>query len=124
MQSSNDHVWVITDQVMTVHINAMTERILKGVKFRSLIHEKMILSSQVKLSGKNVERRVLSSIPGLVVITEKEALFALLTMDGQLTNSGFFGSDPLFIKWVTDLFLYYWDRTKRGYPQSHADIRS
>lgn len=121
MQSSNDHVWVITDQVMTVHINAMKERISKGVKFRSLIHERMLNSSHVKLIGKNVERRVVSSIPALVVVTEKEAFVSLLTSDGKLDSSGFYGSDQDFIKWVTDLFLFHWDHTKRGYSQIHAN---
>lgn len=117
MRSSNDHVWVITDQVMSVHSNVMTERISKGVKFRSLIHERLIKSSQVKLFGNNVERRVLPSIPGVVVITEKEAAIGLLTMNGKMSHSGFFGSDPSFMKWVTDFFLYYWEQTKRGYPK-------
>ncbi len=117
MRSSNDHVWVITDQVMSVHNNAMMERISKGVKFRSLIHERLAQSSNVKLFGKNVERRVVSSIPALVVITEKEAFIALLTMDGQLTHSGFFGTDTSFTNWVTDFFLYYWNRTKQGYTK-------
>jgi len=114
MHSSDDYVWVITDQAMTVHSNAMIERISKGVKFRSLIHERLIDSSQVRVFGKNVERRVLSSIPALVVITEKEAFFSLLSLDGKLDPSGFFGGDPLFMKWVNDLFLYHWDQTKRG----------
>ena len=121
MCSSNNHVWVITDQVMSVHNNAIMDRISKGVKFRSLIHERLAQSSKVKLFGKNVERRAASSIPALVVITEKEAFIALLTTDGQLTHSGFFGTDPSFTNWVTDFFLYYWEKTK-GYAQSRSDI--
>ena len=97
MRSSEDFVWVITDQAMAVHSNVMAEKISKGVKFRSLIHEK-INSSQVRVFGKNVERRVLSSIPALVVITEKEAFVSLLSIDGKLDPSGFFGADPLFMK--------------------------
>ena len=120
MRSSEDHVWVITDQVMAVHSNVMTEQISKGVKFKSLIHERLIHSSQVKLFGKNVERRILASIPGLFSITEKEALVSLLAMDGKLSPSGFFGSDPLFMKWANDLFLYYWDQANRRYPQSNS----
>jgi len=122
MQSSDDYVWVITDQAMGVHSNVMAERISKGVKFRSLINES-INPSQVRVFGKNVDRRVLSSIPAIVVITEKEAFVSLLSMDGKLDPSGFFGSDPSFVKWVTDLFLHYWDQTKRGYTQSRSDIK-
>ena len=116
MQSSDEYVWVITDQAMSAHSNIMIEQVSKGVKFRSLIHEK-INSGQVRVFGRNVERRVLSTIPALVVITDKEALVSFLSMDGKIDYSGFFGSDPKFMKWITDLFLYYWDQTRRGYPQ-------
>jgi predicted transcriptional regulator len=108
MRSANDHVWAITDQVMDVHSKVMTEQVSKGVKFRSLFPEKLIHSTHGKVSGK-YEKRILTSVPALVVVTEKEAFVALLTMDGNLTHSGFFGTDPVFIKWVADLFLHYWE---------------
>lgn len=116
MQSSDDHVWTMTDQIMTVHENAMKEKISKGIKLRSIVHERLIRSSQVQAFGKNVERRVMASIPGLFSITEKEGFFALLSTDGKLSSSGFFGRDPQFMKWVNDVFLYYWDKTNIGYP--------
>jgi predicted transcriptional regulator len=113
MKSSEDHVWVITDQVMGVHLEVMKERISKGIKFRSLIPPKLVGSTKFKLSGKNVETRVLSAIPGLFSITEKEALIALLSMDGKLTHSCFIGNNPSFIKWANDVYIYYWDKAKR-----------
>ena len=89
INSSDDHVWIITDQVMGVHSNTMAEQLLKGVKFRSLVHERLAGSSLSQV-GTNVERRVLSSIPGIFAITEKEAFVELLTMDGKLDGIGFF----------------------------------
>ena len=116
MRSSEDHVWVITDQVMSVHSGVMIERLSKGVNFKSLIHERLVDSPQVRLFGENVDRKILSSIPGLFSITEKEALVALLSLDGKLDHVGFFGSDPSFMNWANDLFLYYWNQAKRQYP--------
>jgi predicted transcriptional regulator len=120
MQSSDDHVWTITDQIMAVHENAMKEKISKGIKLRSIVHERLIRSSQVQVFGKNVERRVIASVPGLFSITEKEAFFALLSIDGKLSSSGFFGNDPQFMKWVNDVFLYYWDKTSISYPRTNT----
>ena len=117
MKLSDDYVWVLTDQAMTTHSDVMNEKILKGIKFRSLIHERLVNSSQVRVFGKNVERRLLSSIPALVVVTEKEAFFSFLSMDGKIDPSGFFGTDPIFMKWVVDFYLYNWDLTNRKYPQ-------
>lgn len=111
MRTAKDHVWAITDQVMDVHSKIMTEQVSKGVEFRSLFPEKLIHSTHIKVSGK-YEKRMLTSMPGLVVITEKEAFVSLLTLDGKLSHEGFFGNDISFIKWATDLFLHYWHTSK------------
>jgi predicted transcriptional regulator len=41
-------------------------------------------------------------------------------MDGKLSSSGFFGNDPQFMKWVNDVFLYYWDKTNIGYTRTEG----
>ena len=48
-----------------------------------------------------------------ILATEKEAMLALPFMDGTPNLSGIFGHGPVFLKWVHDLFLYYWDQAKR-----------
>lgn len=120
MQSSEDHVWTMTDQIMAVHENTMKEKLSKGIKLKSIVHERLIGSSQVQVFGKNAERRVIASVPGLLSITEKEGFFALISKDKKLSSSGFFGSDPQFMKWVTDVFLYYWGNTKSAYPRTNS----
>lgn len=117
INSSEDHVWVITNQGISAHTRAMKEQLSKGVKFKSLLDEKLVGSNQIQFFGKNVERRVLSSIPGIFSISEKEAFVSLLSIDGKVDGYGFFGNDPLFMKWVNDFFLYYWDQTSKRYPQ-------
>lgn len=116
MQTAEEFVWVLTNQAMTSHTNVMIEQVSKGVKFRSLIQEN-INSNQVRVFGKTVERRVLPSIPALVVITDKEAFLSLLSVDGKIVHSGFFGRDANFMGWVTDFYLYFWNQTKLGYPK-------
>ena len=113
MQCSEDNVCVITDQVMHVHRIVMDERISKGVKFRALIHKKLINPSEIQVTDKNEERRVLSIIPCLLSITEKQALVSFLSMDGKISNSGFFGNDASFMRWANDFFVYYWDLANR-----------
>lgn len=117
MCSADDYVWVITDQIMTVHSNVMIDQLSKGVTFRSLIHERLINSSQVRVFGEKVERRMLSSIPALLVVTDKEAFVSLLALDKKIDHTGFFSSDPSFMKWARDLFIYHWDQTKRLFPK-------
>jgi predicted transcriptional regulator len=118
IKASEDHVWVITNQVLAAHNNAMKKKLPEGVKFRALLHEKLIKPSQTKVPAEqNVENRVLSDIPGIVLTTEKEAGVCLFLLNGEIGRSALFGSDPLFLKWVNDLFFYYWDQGKRQYQK-------
>jgi predicted transcriptional regulator len=118
IRASEDHVWVITNRVLVAHDNAMKKKILEGVKFRALLHEKLIKSSQAKVpTEQNVENRFLSNVPGIMMTTEKEAGICLFSLSGETGSSALFGTDPLFLKWVTDLFIYYWDQGKRPYPK-------
>jgi predicted transcriptional regulator len=36
------------------------------------------------------------------------AAFGLRLVNGKLDYTAFFGKDPVFHRWVKDLFLYYW----------------
>ncbi|MFH1179713.1 MAG: transcriptional regulator FilR1 domain-containing protein, partial [Candidatus Bathyarchaeota archaeon] len=92
----------------------MEEQTSKGIKFRSIAHEKLVNPQAKKYQG-DVETRILSSIPGLLVFTEKEGFFALLSNDGRLSHSGFYGADTSFLGWVNDVFLYYWEKAEKHY---------
>jgi predicted transcriptional regulator len=74
------------------------------VHFTALIHKKLVNPSQIQVTDKKEERRVLSSIPCLLSITEKQALVSFLPMDKKISTSRFFGNDSSFIRWVNDLF--------------------
>jgi predicted transcriptional regulator len=37
-------------------------------------------------------------------------------VDGRSDYALFYGKDPQFLKWATDLFLYYWNQGKPCYP--------
>jgi predicted transcriptional regulator len=117
IRSSEDHVWTMHDQNIAVNGRAMAEKLLKGVKARSLIHERLRESPLFRLNtGKNVERRILPDIPGTVIVTEKEACVSLFTLDGKMDYSAFYGSDPSVLGWAGDLFAYEWEKAKPWYP--------
>ncbi len=112
MGSAEEYVHVITDQVMNVHSRVMDEQTLKGIEFRSIAHVKLVNPQAKKYQG-DVETRFLESIPGLLVVTEKEGFFAFLSEDGKLSHSGFYGSDATLLGWIRDMFDYYWDRADK-----------
>ena len=61
----------------------------------------------------NIEWRSLSDIPVSMVLNEKEAGIAFRLIGGRADYAGFIGTDPAFLNWVRDLFLYYWEKGMR-----------
>jgi predicted transcriptional regulator len=54
-----------------------------------------------------VQKRVLSKVDVVVVVTDKAAGFCLPHRNGRIDYRNFNGVDPKFRKWCEDLFLYY-----------------
>lgn len=113
MRNAEGHIWTLTRQVFAAHAYALEERLQEGVKFRSL-HPMAMLPTEIDYSQfkDRIERRYLPKITEVMVITEKEAMFALQLMDGNFDFAAFFGKDPIFKKWATDLYLHYWQQGK------------
>jgi predicted transcriptional regulator len=95
-------------------IPIMNERIQKGVQFKFLIPENRFSANvSPTATPKNLEGRSLSDLPAIVVLTEKLAGVCFLQVGGRVDYAGFFGKDPVFLNWVKDLFLHYWEKGKR-----------
>lgn len=117
IKSAKDHVWVMTPQAMGHLSRVMADKLLEGVKLRSIFCEN-IRESKVSLpSGKNVERKLLPTVPVIMIISEKEASVSFPRLDGNVDYPSFFGTDSTFLKWVNDLYLYYWEQAKIWHPQ-------
>ncbi|MDH5690733.1 MAG: hypothetical protein OEY81_04835 [Candidatus Bathyarchaeota archaeon] len=106
--------WGIAEGTIPEHMGPiMDERIRKGVKLKFLIPENRLPADvSPPAIAKNVEMRGLSDLPALVVLTEKEAAILFRLVGGRMDYAGFYGEDPVFLNWVKDLFLYYWDKGK------------
>jgi predicted transcriptional regulator len=92
----------------------MNERIRKGVKVKMLIPESFLPTAIPPVKAPNYEVRGLSDIPAIMAVTEKEAAICFRLVDGRMDYAGFYGKDTIFLNWVKDLFLYYWDKGKRA----------
>jgi predicted transcriptional regulator len=99
-------MWGISPEPLPSSFDEVTKQIPKGVEYR-------ILSPQPPVRMPNLENRTLSDVPVIMAITEKEATLSFRFLGGRVDYACFFGNDPLFLTWIKDLFLYYWDRGKR-----------
>jgi predicted transcriptional regulator len=89
----------------------MDEKIQQGIEFRLMIPEKFLPT--IPTVNGNVEVRGLEEVNAVVAVSEREAAFFLPFTGGRIDYSGFFGSDPVFLKWARDFFQYCWDGGKR-----------
>ena len=116
IKSAKDHVWVMTPQAMGHLSRVMADKLLEGVKLRSIFCENIREAKANLPSGKNVERKLLQVVPVIMIISEKEASVSFPRLDGNVDFPSFFGSDPTFLKWVNDFYLHYWEQAKIWYP--------
>jgi len=105
--SAENHAWVMEEKTLEAHL-IITERCSKEVGFRYLLKD---FPRQFPKAS-NIERRTFSSIPCLILCTEKAAAVSLASTEGRLDYAGFFSEDPMFIGWARDLFLHYWNLGK------------
>jgi predicted transcriptional regulator len=115
IKNAEDHLWVMTPQAMKHLSQVMADKLLEGVRVRSIFCEN-IRETKVDLpSGKNVERKLLQVVPVIMIISEKEASVSFPQLNGNLDFQSFFGRDAAFLRWANDLYLQYWEKAKIWY---------
>ena len=65
---------------------------------------------------RNFEKRVVPTIPAIMLINEKLAGISILSTDKRGDSMVLYGNDPKLLKWADDLFLYFWEQGKRCFP--------
>ena len=103
---AQQYMWGISPEPLPQSFDAIAKEIPKGVEYK-------ILSPQPPAKLPNLENRTLSDIPAIMALTEKEAGISFRFIGGRTDYAGFFGKDPVFLNWVKDLFLYYWNKGMR-----------
>ena len=93
----------------------MAEKLLEELKLRSIFVRTYAMPRLSLPSGKNVERKLLPEVPVIIIISEKEALYCFQRIDGNVDYPSFFGTNPTFLKWASDLYLHYWEQAKIWY---------
>ena len=109
------YAWAVVEgRVPELMDPIMNEKIRKGLQVRMLFLESFLPPNSIPPAKlPNLENRTLSDIPAIIALTEKRAAVCFHLVGGRADYAGFFGTDPLFLNWVKDLFLYYWNRGKR-----------
>jgi predicted transcriptional regulator len=112
VNAAKDHVWVMTPQAMGHLSRIMPEKLLQGVKLRSIFADTIKENKASLPSGKAVERKLLPMAPVIMIISEIEGSIAFPRIDGNVDFQSFFGSDPAFMGYIADLYGFYWMQAK------------
>jgi predicted transcriptional regulator len=112
-REAEDHIWVMTPQAMKHLSQVMADRLIEGVKVRSIFCEDVKEAKTNLPSGKNVERKLLPFVPVIIIISEKEASVSFPRLDGNVDFPSFFGRDITFLRWANDLYFHYWEQAKK-----------
>ena len=117
VKEAEEYVWTLRDKPLDAMKPIMLERYSKNVKSFKFMSAENTLSSYKPSQGRpEVEERMLPKIPAIIICTEKEAAVCLLSAEGRADYACFFGTDPMFRKWVNDLFLNLWNTGKPVFP--------
>ncbi len=116
IKAGEERLWVMIPQAMPSLSQLARQRMLQGVKIKAINNEQLSETSlKYMLTGKDIERRCFPEVPVYILMTEKEASICIPLSGQQMDVATFFGKDPSFMKWVNDLYLYYWEQAKSWY---------
>lgn len=123
-QKSDKYIKEIMAQVPLDVIETVSERIDKGVKFSYIFASNAVIPkgrTQLlqKLGWRNyiskglVERRMLAEVKVMTIFNESQGCVIFPNMKGEPDlNVMFYGEDPEFLEWCSDLFSYWWERAE------------
>jgi predicted transcriptional regulator len=111
-QEAEEYIWVMSyAHSLPSTIPIVEERLQNGVILQRIFPEDIIppIGEAETIPG---PCRTLSEVEVRIMLTEKEAMCSLPSIDGRKDYASFVGKDPRFHKWCRDLYLHYWDKAK------------
>ena len=111
-QEADEYMWVMSYSYgLPSVIPVVEERLEKDVKLRQIVPEDLVQyrGDTVNIFG---SWRVLPKLDLRLMMTEKEAMCSLPSLDGKPDYTSFIGKDQRFLSWCKDLYLYYWEKAE------------
>ena len=106
-------LWCIGRKPMRSLSEKAGKTVEKGVPIKLLFDEANKEYYKNYVENEYFEKRVVPTVPAIIVVSEKYAIINLLSLDNRQDIKTFYGQDPKILKWASDLFLHYWDQGKR-----------
>jgi predicted transcriptional regulator len=117
LKNADEFIYIIAEDHLVQHSLLIRERLLAGVKVRTLIKESLLES----VKGEFVKRgegevRLAPKVFGTLILTDKSMGFALPNRGGTIDYQVIAGVDPESIRWGLDLFEDQWSKARPWNP--------
>jgi len=115
VETAERFIWIMSNQILVSTLDYLEEAVARGVEFRVILPEDVRPPPGFRPIPKElgrVERRSLSKVGVVLVVSEKSGQVAFPRVDGSFDYAGFRTTSPSGLKWCSDLFSHYWRTAK------------
>jgi predicted transcriptional regulator len=111
-QEAEEYMWVMSySYSLPSAIPIVEERLEKGVTLRTIVPKDLVQQTRDPKTMLG-PWRVLPELDLRLMITDKEAMCSLPSLDGKPDYTSYIGKDQRFHSWCKDLYLYYWEQAE------------
>ncbi|TFH14994.1 hypothetical protein E4H04_09225, partial [Candidatus Bathyarchaeota archaeon] len=131
IKEADNHVLLLVDQFPLNHLSIIMDSIERGVKFKIIEPKNRVLNPDLEALAPHetlaldrikiipqVEQRMMDEVNILLVVSEKDAVLAFPTMEGEYDYKGFRAKDTNSLEWCEELFHHIWSKagSRTGTP--------
>jgi predicted transcriptional regulator len=121
VKDSEKFVWFMYDQPVGHSFRESHTHFPLGVSLRLILPKSTdteVFRDAKNFMGEKFEIGLVEDMRLVLAMNEKMAAFGLPTLDGRSDYSrGLIGDSVSFVGWCHDLFLHFWERSIKKYPQ-------
>jgi len=111
-QEAEEYMWVMSyTYSLPSAIPIVEERLEKGVTLRTIVPKDLVQQTRDPKTMLG-PWRILPKLDLRMMITDKEAMCSLPSLNGKPDYTSFIGKDPRFHSWCKDLYMYYWEKAE------------
>lgn len=126
---AEEHVWILTNQVLASTIPYLQAALERGAEFKLMMQQDYMPTQSIRELVSNpvfakatrtgkLDTKFLGKVSVFVCVSEKEAAtIAFPTLKGDLDYVGFKSQDKAPVEWAKTLFMHYWNRASGRTPE-------
>jgi len=117
---ANEYIWILSDQALASSLPLLMAALERGVSFRTILPKSLgpprVPDEMIPDFGEfrqgPMENKHLDTVETVIILSEKEAIFALPTTEMKIDYLGFHTQNRSGHQLCYDLFMHYWENSE------------